>query len=257
MAGRVEGKVVLVTGGARGNGLGIGLAMAREGASVVLSDVTRDTLERAKEQIEAVGAACHTVVADVTDEGAVQAMIGETEEVFGGLDVLVNNAGIFPFKPIQDMTRAEFEHIVAVNLVGPWLCAKYAYPALKRRGGGSIVNVTSISGHYGGARAWGAAYDASKGGLLQMTSSLAAAFGPDHIRVCAISPGDIVTEGSGGMEGAYEAGKFRAAAERTLIGRVGFPEDVGKAVVFLASEDAAFVTGTSLILDGGTLSVYG
>ena len=256
MARRVEGKVVLVTGGARGNGLGIGLAMAREGATVALSDLDRDTLAQAKQQIEEVGAACHTIVADVTDEDAVQGMITDVEKVFGGLDVLVNNAGIFPFKSIEDMTRAEFEHILAVNLVGPWLCAKYAYPALKRRGGGSIVNVTSISGHYGGARAWGTAYDASKGGLRQMTSSLAAAFGPDHIRVNAISPGDIVTEGSGGME-AYEAGKFREAAERTLIGRVGFPDDVGKAVVFLASEDAAFVTGTCLILDGGSMAVWG
>jgi NAD(P)-dependent dehydrogenase (short-subunit alcohol dehydrogenase family) len=255
MGGRVEGKVVLVTGGARGNGLGIGLAMAREGASVALSDVARDTLEQAKGRIEEIGVACHTIVADVTDEEAVQAMMAEVEQVFGGLDVLVNNAGIFPFKSIDDMTRAEFEHILAVNLVGPWLCAKYAHPALRRRGGGSIVNLTSISAHYGGARAWGTAYDASKGGLRQMTSSLAAAFGPDHIRVNALSPGDVVTEGSGGMA-AYEAGKFQEAAERTLIGRVGFPDDVGKAAVFLASDDAAFMTGTCLILDGGSLAVY-
>ena len=255
MSGRVEGKVVLVTGGARGNGLGIGIEMAREGAAVALADVDAETLRVAEQEIGEFGGRTHVVVADVTDEESVKEMVTSTVDALGGLDVLVNNAGIYPFRSIEEQTRAEFERILAVNLVGPWLCAKHAYPEIKKRGAGAIVNITSCSGHYGGADAWGAAYDASKGGLRQMTASLAAAFGPDHIRVNAIAPGQIVTEGSGGRA-ALERGRFDEEAAKTVLGRVGFPDDVGRAAVFLASEDASFVTGTSLILDGGAMAVW-
>jgi 3-oxoacyl-[acyl-carrier protein] reductase len=126
---------------------------------------------------------------------------------------------------------------------------------MRRRGGGAIVNITSCSGHYGGATSGGSLYDASKAGLKQLTSSLAAEFGHHNIRVNAIAPGDIVTEARGGRE-ALEGGEFDNAIARTSLGRVGFPDDVGSAAVFLASDDASFITGTTLILDGGAMAVW-
>ena len=252
---RLAGKTVLVTGGAQGNGLGIAVAMAREGATLVLADLSRERMERGRREIEALGNPCHVVEADVSDEASVQNMIATAVEESGGLDVLVNNAGIFPFKPVEEFSRAEFERVLAVNLVGPWLCAKYAFPELTKRGGGAIVNITSCSGHYGGASVGGTAYDASKGGLRQLTLSLAAEFGPHNIRVNAIAPGVIVTEGTGGQQ-AFEQGNFDQEAAQTPLRRVGFPDDVGRVAVFLASPDSAFVNGTTVIVDGGAMAVW-
>ena len=255
MAKRLDGKVAIVTGGARGNGLGIALAMAREGADIVLVDLSAAALERGREQIEALGRGCHPVVADVGDETAVRRTVAETMRAFDAIDVVVNNAGVFPFRPIGEFTTDDFHQVLGVNLLGPWLFAKHAFPEMRRRGGGAIVNITSCSGHYGGATSGGSLYDASKAGLRQLTSSLAAEFGPHNIRVNAIAPGDIVTEARGGHE-ALERGEFDNAIARTALGRVGFPDDVGRAAAFLASDDASFITGVTLILDGGAMAVW-
>lgn len=252
---RLTGKTVVVTGGARGNGLGIAVAMAREGADLVLADLSLDRMEHARREVEALGRPCQLIEADVSDESAVQNMIAAAAAQSDALDVLVNNAGIFPFKLVEEFSRAEFERVLAVNLVGPWLCAKYAFPELKKRGGGAIVNITSCSGHYGGASVTGSAYDASKGGLRQLTSSLAAEFGPHSIRVNAIAPGVIVTEGTGGPQ-AFEQGRFNREAEQTPLRRVGFPDDIGRVAAFLASDDSAFVNGTTVIVDGGAMAVW-
>jgi NAD(P)-dependent dehydrogenase (short-subunit alcohol dehydrogenase family) len=255
MANRLDGKVAIVTGGARGNGLGIALAMAREGADLVLVDLSAAGLERGREQVDELGRRCHSVVADVADEAAVRGVVAETMRVFDAIDIVVNNAGAFPFRPIDEFTSEDFHHVVGVNLLGPWLFAKHASPEMKRRGGGAIVNITSCSGLYGGATSGGSLYDASKAGLSQLTSSLAVEFGPHNIRVNAIAPGDVVTEARGGRE-AYERGDFDVAIKRAPLGRVGFPDDVGRAAAFLASDDAAFVTGTTLILDGGAMAAW-
>src|SRR5205085_2477993 len=132
------------------------------------------------------GARCAALAGDVTDEPAVQAMIRSAVAEFGGLDILVNNAGVFPFKPIEQFTAAEFQRVLEVNVVGPWLLCRHALPEMKRRGGGAIVNITSCSGHYGGASSGGSAYDSSKAALRQLTVSLAVEFGPHNIRVNAI-----------------------------------------------------------------------
>jgi meso-butanediol dehydrogenase/(S,S)-butanediol dehydrogenase/diacetyl reductase len=194
------------------------------------------------------------VHADVADEEAVKAMIARTVQHFGGLDILVNNAGVALFKPIDELTASEFARVVDVNLKGPWLCAKYAFPELKRRGG-VIINITSASGHYGGASPGGSAYDASKGGLRQLTYALAAEFGPHHIRVNAIAPGVIVTAQPGGQ--ALVEAEFTAhEIARTPLRRLGLPVDVGKAAVFLACNDSAYINGTTIVLDGGTMAVW-
>ena len=173
---------------------------------------------------------------------------------FGGLDILVNNAGIAPFKPIDGFTSAEFSRVLDVNLKGPWLCAKYALPSLKRSHG-VIINITSASGHYGGASAGGSAYDASKGGLQQLTYSLAAEFGPHDIRVNAIAPGTIVTERVGG-QALVESELGQGELARTPLRRLGIPEDIANVAVFLACNESSYINGTTIILDGGTMAVW-
>jgi len=162
---------------------------------------------------------------------------------------------VFPFKPIEEFTPDEFSRVLDVNLKGPWLLSKYALPELKKRFGASIVNITSCSGHYGGASPGGSAYDASKGGLRQLTCSLATELGPHGIRVNAIAPGVIATEAQGGDELQHsDWGKSEIA--RAPLRRLGVAEDVGAVAAFLASDAASFVTGVTVILDGGTMAAW-
>jgi NAD(P)-dependent dehydrogenase (short-subunit alcohol dehydrogenase family) len=251
---RLHGKVAVVTGGLRGIGYAIALALAREGADLLIAGLSMDRAAQTEQDIRALGRQCVVVQADVSDEAAVQDMMARTVQHFGGLDILVNNAGIALFKPIDDCTAAEFSRVLDVNLKGPWLCAKYAFPALKQRGG-VIINITSASGHYGGASPGGSAYDASKGGLQQLTYALAAEFGPHNIRVNAIAPGVIVTERLGG-QAFVEAQSTVQEIARTPLRRLGLPVDVGQAVVFLAGDDSSYINGTTIVLDGGVMAVW-
>jgi 3-oxoacyl-[acyl-carrier protein] reductase len=251
---KLQGKVAVVTGGLRGIGHAIALAMAHEGADLLIAGQSMDRAAQTEQEIRTLGRRCVVIRADVADEAAVQDMMARTVQHFGGLDILVNNAAIAPFKPIDEFTSAEFSRVLDVNLKGPWLCAKYAFPELKRRSG-VIINITSASGHYGGASSGGSAYDASKGGLRQLTYALAAEFGPHHIRVNAIAPGVIVTERPGG-QALVEAEVTAHEIARTPLRRLGLPVDVGKAAVFLACDDSAYINGTTIVLDGGTMAVW-
>jgi NAD(P)-dependent dehydrogenase (short-subunit alcohol dehydrogenase family) len=251
---KLHGKVAVVTGGLRGIGHAIALAMAQEGADLLIAGRSMDRAAQTEQEIRALGRRCVVVQADVAEEEAVKAMIAHTVQHFGGLDILVNNAGIALFKPVDELTAAEFTRVVDVNLKGPWLCAKYAFPELKRRGG-VIINISSASGHYGGASPGGSAYDASKGGLRQLTYALAAEFGPHHIRVNAIAPGVIVTEQLSDQAFVEAASTVQEIA-RTPSRRLGLPADVGKAVVFLACDDSSYINGTTIVLDGGTMAVW-
>jgi len=251
---KLQGKVAVVTGGLRGIGHAIAVALAQEGADLLIAGLSMDRAAQTEQEIKALGRRCMVVQADVADEETVKDMIARTVQHFGSLDILVNNAGIAPFKPIDEFTAAEFSRVLDVNLKGPWLCAKYAFPALKRRGG-VIINITSASGHYGGASSGGSAYDASKGGLRQLTYALAAEFGPHHIRVNAIAPGVIVTERLAD-QGFIEAASTVQEIARTPVRRLGLPTDVGKAAVFLACDESAYINGTTIVLDGGTMAVW-
>jgi NAD(P)-dependent dehydrogenase (short-subunit alcohol dehydrogenase family) len=251
---KLQGKVAVVTGGLRGIGHAIALAMAREGADLLIAGLSMHRAAHTEQQIRMLGRRCMVVRADVADEEAVKDMIAYTVQHFGGLDILVNNAGIALFKPIDELTQEEFSRVLDVNLKGPWLCAKYAFPALKQRSG-VIINITSASGHYGGASPGGSAYDASKGGLRQLTYALAAEFGPHHIRVNAIAPGVIVTEQLGGQAFVEAASTVQEIA-RTPLRRLGLPADVGQAAVFLACDDSSYINGTTIVLDGGAMAVW-
>ena len=251
---KLHGKIAVVTGGLRGIGHAIALAMAQEGADILIAGLSMDRATPTEQEIRTLGRRCVVVQADVANEAAVKDLIAHTVQHFGGLDILVNNAGIALFKPIDELTSAEFSRVLDINLKGPWLCAKYAFPALKQRRG-VIINITSASGHYGGASAGGSAYDASKGGLRQLTYALAAEFSPHHIRVNAIAPGVIVTERSGG-QAFIEAESTAHEIARTPLRRLGLPADVGKAAVFLACDDSAYINGTTIVLDGGAMAVW-
>ena len=250
----LQGKVALVTGGLRGIGRAIAVAMARAGADLLIAGRSMDTATATEQEIRALGRQCAVVQADVSDEEAVRELIATALRHYGRLDILVNNAGIAPFKPIEELTVAEFSRVLEVNLRGPWLCAKYALPELKRRRG-VMLNITSTSGHYGGATSGGSAYDASKGGLQQLTYSLAAEFSPYGIRVNAIAPGTIITEQAGG-QAFVESALGRSELARTPVRRLGLPEDVANVAVFLASNNSSYINGATIILDGGTMAVW-
>jgi len=238
--GRLDGKVAVVTGAGGGIGRGIAERFAEEGACVVVNDVSADA---AKTVAEAVGGLA--VPADVSSSAEVDRLFDTAIGELGGVHVLVNNAGLIDVeRHFLDADEAWWDRVLAVNLKGQFLCALRAAKWMARNGGGAIVNLSS-----GGARAAHrgmVAYDASKGGVEAMTRSLALDLGPYGIRVNALAPGSIDVRGFS-EEQAAEKG------ETIPLGRVGYPDDLAGPAVFLASDDAAYVTGSFVTVDGGVL----
>ncbi|MFE0101026.1 SDR family NAD(P)-dependent oxidoreductase [Streptomyces sp. NPDC059009] len=243
-AGQLTGRTAVVTGAKQGLGLAIAERFAREGATVVMSDVVDAGAEAAE-----LGA--HFVAADVSDEEQVKALIAHTAATFGGPDVLVNNAGIEFAKTILDTTVDEWDRLMSVNLRGVFLCCKHTVPAMTARGGGVIVNIASELGLVGDAGV--AAYCASKGGVIQLTKATAIDHAKAGIRVNALCPGPISTQL---LEEVFQAsddpeGMRATFEERTLLGRLGRPDEVASAALFLASDQSSNMTGANLVLDGG------
>ncbi len=246
----LEGKVALVTGGGSGIGRGAADRLAAAGAAVAIADIDAARLDRAAAQMRAAGHPAFATAVDVSQEGSVRTMVERTLERFGRLDVLVNNAGIYPTSPIAEMTAAEWDRVMAVNLRGPFLCTREAARAMRRGGrGGAIINVSSIESMHPSFVGM-AHYGASKGGLNMLTRSAALEFAPDGICVNAICPGGVETEGT---RPALEAGLRETLVPRIPLGRVAVPEDIAGAVVFLAGRAARYITGTTLVVDGGYL----
>ncbi|MFT3665431.1 SDR family NAD(P)-dependent oxidoreductase [Piscinibacter sp.] len=249
---RLEGKVALVTGGANGLGEAIALRLGEEGAAVALLDLDERGREVAA-QLEARGIRTSFVRADVTREDEVRAAVQGVVERFGALHVLVNNAGIEGVnKPTHELPLADWERVMAVNVTGVFLCTKHAIAPLRAAGGGSIVNISSIYGLVGGGDV--PPYHAAKGAVRTMSKNDALTYAADRIRVNSVHPGFIFTA----MVKRYarDAGLQEADARKALdamhpLGGTGSPDDIAWGVVYLASDQARWVTGAELVIDGG------
>jgi NAD(P)-dependent dehydrogenase (short-subunit alcohol dehydrogenase family) len=248
---RLTGKVAVVTGGARGIGRATVEKFLAEGARVVFFDVDAATGEATATELAGDGHPVRFIRVDVTDEAQVAAGIGETEQALGRLDILINNAGINAYFDATAMTEAEWEHVFAVDLKGAWLCAKHAIPAMRRAGGGSIVNIASIHAFMTTSGMF--PYAAAKSGLVGLTRSLALDHGPEHIRVNAICPGWTRTHL---VQEWLDRQPDPAAAEASVFAvhplrRIATPTEVANVVAFVASDEASFMTGAAVLVDGG------
>ncbi|MHB1041755.1 MAG: SDR family NAD(P)-dependent oxidoreductase [Eubacteriales bacterium] len=240
-------KVALVTGGSRGIGKDISLALADAGAAVVLTYRERkDAAQDLMNQILSFGGRAVAVQMDVRGRQSVRQAVIATEESFGGLDILVNNAGINKPADFDRISDDDWDDILAVNLKGPFICAQEALPALRRRAGGSIINIGSVSGQYGGPRT--AHYAASKAGLISLGQVIARFGAKDNIRCNTIAAGLITSEMAAT---GLQAGVVGKAAENILLRRLGTPAEVANVVVFLASSDSSYITAQTINVNGG------
>lgn len=250
MSNRLEGRFAAVTGAASGNGRAIAEKLLSDGATLAAIDLNADALASVFGDRPDV----LQVQADVADEESVKAGFTRISDAFGRLDVLVNNAGIVKFGSFENLSRAEWDQVFAVNSTGPFLVSREAYPLLKAGDGDhtrSIVNITSVEAHIviSSSGHPQVHYNASKGALLQLTRALAVEAAPSGIRVNAVAPGFIETPFTAEALAKDEVRNW--LLERTPLGRVGKPEDVANGVAFLASDEASWVTGTTLFVDGG------
>jgi NAD(P)-dependent dehydrogenase (short-subunit alcohol dehydrogenase family) len=249
----LENKVAIVTGGAKGIGLAIGRRFAAEGARVVLADVNEDAGSRAVGEVGALGAV-RFVRCDVGEASDVENLVAATVQSWGGIDVLVNNAGIVHAADFLEVSEADFDRVLRVNLKGAFLVAQAAARQMVTQveaGGppGAIINMSSVNAVF--AIANQVPYSISKGGVNQLTKVMALALAPHGIRVNAIGPGSIMTDMLASV--ATDAAARRRVLSRTPLGRIGEPDEIAAIAAFLASDDASYVTGQTLYADGGRL----
>jgi NAD(P)-dependent dehydrogenase (short-subunit alcohol dehydrogenase family) len=252
MSGEFEGKAVLVTGASSGIGRATAEAFAREGARVVVADVLDDAGRETVERIEAAGGTATFVSADVSNAADVENMVRHARSAYGRLDCAFNNAGVEgDMANTVDCTEENWDRTLAINLKGVWLCMKYEIPVMLEHGGGAIVNCASVAGLVGFRNL--PAYSASKGGVVELTRTTALEYSDQGIRVDAVCPGVIRTP----MIDRIVHGDAEAESEFTAlepIGRMGEPEEIADAVLWLCSGRASFVTGHALVADGGLVA---
>jgi 2-deoxy-D-gluconate 3-dehydrogenase len=244
----LKGRVAIVTGGNGGIGLGMARGLAKAGARVVVAARNEEKSAAAVRELKALGSDALALAVDVTDEAAVQVMAATAAQRCGRIDILVNNAGINIRKPAHEMALAEWKEVIDTNLGSAFLCARAVYPHMKRAGGGKIVNIGSMLSIFGASFA--PAYGASKGGLVQLSKSLAVAWAPDNIQVNAVLPGWIDTDLTRKARQQLQGLNERVLA-RTPAARWGAAGDFEGIAVFLASAASDFVTGTAIPVDGG------
>jgi len=243
----LSGKIAFVTGGSRGIGAAIAKGLAAAGADVAITYQSNGDLAKLiVSKIKTLGRKATSIQADVRDRTAMRAAFDQAEQQLGGLDILVNNAGINNPTDFDQISDEDWDEILGVNLKGPFICAQEALPFLKRRGGGSIINIGSVSGQYGGPRT--AHYAASKAGLISLGQVIARFGAPDHIRCNTVAAGLVESEmAAAGLQNAA----VQEAAKNVIMKRFGTPEEVANTVVFLASDKSSYVTAQTINVNGG------
>lgn len=248
---RLENKVALISGGARGMGAAEAKLFASEGAKVVIGDILEDEGRKTAAEIGEAGGECLYVGLDVTSESAWQKAVAAAVARFGKLDILVNNAGIGRGGTVEETTVELWDIVLDVNAKGVFLGTKAAIPEMRKAGGGSIVNISSISGFTGQAYV-SAVYNASKGAVRIFTKSAAVQYASEGIRVNSVHPGPIDTPMTAVRQ--CDAAAQAESIARVPIGRTGKPDDVAYGVLYLASDESSFITGSELVIDGGYIA---
>ncbi len=252
--GRLEGKVALITGAGMGQGREACKVFSREGARIIAVDVDETALQETCALVEGNGGEIAPFVADVSDEAQVRDAVEGGYRRFGELHIVYNNAGVLwrdRDLSVVDTPRENWDRVIAINLTGPYLVCKYAVPKLIDGGGGAILNIGSISAVVGFTRPQDA-YTSAKGALIALTKSLAVQYAKDHIRANIIHPGFIDTPMQ--AEELADPGFVKAVEESIPLGRIGKPNDIARAALFLCSDEASWVTGAELVVDGGFLA---
>ena len=249
MQDRFTNKVALVTGAGsqRGIGRATALALAREGANVAISDVVAEGVQQVTEELQAIQPAMGAL-ADVRDKQAMLLLVQDITDRFGGLDILINVAGLTRPTSFLDIAEEEYDLVVGVNLKGTFLATQAAVPVMLQRGGGAIVSLSSVSGQRGGGVFGSSHYSAAKAGIMGFTKAIARELTPHGIRVNCVAPSMVDTDITGGLLTEERKAEL---AKGTLIGRIATVEDVVKCILFLASDESAYLTGVTLDINGG------
>jgi len=249
----LKNKIAIVTGARRGMGRTHSLLLAKAGAKVVVSDISKEDCQKVVEEIKREGGEALSVKCDVLKKEEIEEMVKKTVEKFGKLDILVNNAGICQFKPFLELTEEEWDETLDINLKGYFLCAQASAKEMAKQKSGAIINIASVvMGQQGIGFPNIVHYCASKGGIIGMTEALAVELAPYNIRVNAISPGMIETSMISSVK--QDPKIIEAMLARIPMHRAGRPEEVSNLVLFLASEESSYITGSTIIADGGWLA---